>query len=405
LNHLYRLLTIFFWVKVVIFGQHEVNTMTDSTTKPTLQASAPVGATGPSVAVVGAGMAGAACAASLQRAGLRVTLFDKSRGVGGRMATRRAQWVDAQGQAQAAEFDHGAQFFSASHPRFRAAMRRAQAAGVVAAWNPLVHAAWPAPLHRAGYVAQPGMPALCRHLLRDLPVHLEHAVQRLQRGPSGWTLVDDQQHTLGPFRHVVLAMPPAQAARLVAGHQDSWADTLAAMPYHACWTLMAVTDEPDWPWDACEPTALTAARLGATAPASPLVWVARNDRKPGRSAPAGLATWVAHASPAWSQAHLEAEPQAVQSALRQALAALLPGGAAAPRVWHHSSVQRWRFASPAPKTPASGADCWWDGRLGLGVCGDYFGGNSVEAAWRSGDELADTLLAWFEQNQPLAHAA
>ena len=39
-------------------------------------------------AVIGAGMAGIACARTLVQAGHRVTVFEKSRGLGGRMATR-----------------------------------------------------------------------------------------------------------------------------------------------------------------------------------------------------------------------------------------------------------------------------------------------------------------------------
>ena len=186
---------------------------------------------------------------------------------------------------------------------------------------------------------------------------------------------------------------------------------------------MAATQDVDWPWDACEPDAQR----------SPLAWVARQDRKPGRSAPAGMATWVAHASAAWSAAQLEATPAAVQAALSQALAALLPTGTRV--LWHHRAVQRWRYAVAAARTAATSPaqECWWDARRGLGVCGDFLGSGSgpaasatsaggVEAAWRSGDELADTLLAALDdetaaerplQEQPaaadqdmaLAHAA
>lgn len=365
------------------------------------------------VAVIGAGIAGAACAASLRDAGLEVTLFDKSRGVGGRMATRRAEWAGADGTALQAEFDHGAQHIPARHPRFRAALRRAEAAGVVAAWAPRVHGAWPAPVRREAWVPLGGMPGLARHVIGATPVQLNFQVQRLQRGGDGWRVVAVDGRTQGPFDQVLLAMPPAQAAVLLAGHHDRWADGLAAVRMEPCWTLMAATQDLDWPWDACEPEARR----------SPLAWVARNDRKPGRTAPAGMATWVAHASAAWSAAHLEDTPAAVQAALSQALAALLPTGVKLQ--WHHRAVQRWRYAVPAAAAPA--AECWWDGRRGLGVCGDFLSAaataaGGVEAAWRSGDELADTLLAALDdetavgqplQEQPavqgtervLAHAA
>ena len=335
----------------------------------------------PSVAVVGAGMAGSACAASLARAGWQVTVFDKSRSVGGRMSARRAAWADTQGEPQRTEFDHGAQHFSARHPRFRAAMLRAESTGCLVRWQPRVHARWPAPVQRSSWVPVPNMPALCRQLLGGVSVRLEHKVQRLQRHADGWHVVLDGGDSSGPFDQVMLAMPPAQAAVLLAGHHDAWADTLAAWPMHPCWTLMAATPDVDWPWDAAEPAT------------GPFAWVVRNDRKPGRSAPTGCATWVAQATAAWSAAHLEDDAQSVAEALRTALQALLPGGR--PVDWQHSSVHRWRYAAPAAAA-TDGRDCWWDAALQLGVCGDFLGSGDVESAWHSGDELADTVAACLD---------
>jgi predicted NAD/FAD-dependent oxidoreductase len=342
------------------------------------------------VAVIGVGLAGAACAASLKRNGLDVTLFDKSRGLGGRMATRRLRWSAQPGADDVAELhaevDHGAQYFVARHPRFRVAMQRAASAGVLVRWQPLVHGRWTSEAER-GFVPVPDMPALCRHLVDGMPLQLEHAVQRLHRQADGWQLVLAEGGCAGPFDLVVLALPPAQAAVLLAGHHDMWADALAEVRMQPCWTLMAVTDDVDWPWDAAEPDR------------GPLAWVARNDRKPGRRACQGRATWVAQATAAWSSAHLEEDTQVVAAALRGALQALLP--ATRPVRWFASVVHRWRYAVPV--APAAGAapatreaECRWDPALGIGVCGDHLAGGGVEAAWRSGDELADAVVAWLE---------
>ena len=56
------------------------------------------------VAIVGAGIAGLSCALRLQGGDHHVTLFDKGRGAGGRMSTRRVETP-----AGTAAFDHGAQ--------------------------------------------------------------------------------------------------------------------------------------------------------------------------------------------------------------------------------------------------------------------------------------------------------
>jgi renalase len=344
----------------------------------------------PRIAVIGAGIGGAACAASLLQAGLDVTVFDKSRGVGGRMATRTVAADGAEWQ-----FDHGAQHIQARSPRFKATLRRAAQAGVVLPWQPLVHAAWPAPLRRESWVPAGQMTALAHHLLDGATRAMEWPVQRLERDRHGWTLVGPQACRAGPFERVVIALPPAQAAPLLAGYRDDWAERLRAWPMLPCWTLMAVTQAVDWPWDACEPD-----------PGHPLAWVARNDRKPGRNAPTDRAVWVAQASAAWSAEHLDASPVAVQTALSQALTSLLPAGTRP--TWVCRAVHRWRYAAPAPLAvgaacagPASWANepCWWDAHQGLAVCGDFLGGpaaGGVEAAWRSGDEAADTLLAALE---------
>ena len=301
------------------------------------------------------------------------------------MATRRATWLSADGQPVEADFDHGAQHITPQRPRFRAAMQRAQAAGILARWCPRVHAAWPAAQQRESFVPLSQMSALCKHLLGGVELNLQQQVQRLQRAADGWYVVAVDGATFGPFEQVLLALPPAQAAVLLAGHHDHWADTLAAVRMEPCWSLMAATQEMDWPWDACEPAK------------GPLAWVARNDRKPGRSRSDGVALWVAHASPLWSAAHQDDTPEAVTQALSQALVVLLPAGVV-PQ-WQHRSVQRWRYAVPAAPCTES-MECWWDASRGLGVCGDFMGrgdAGGVEAAWRSGDELADTLLAALDE--------
>ena len=75
------------------------------------------------------------------------------------------------------------------------------------------------------------------------------------------------------------------------------------------------------------------------------------------------------------------------------LAAQLPGGRLP--VLQHSAVHRWRYAVPTAAAPDR-RECWWDAPRGLGVCGDFLAGGNVEAAWRSGDELACTVAAALE---------
>lgn len=339
-------------------------------------------AAGARVAVIGAGVAGSACARFMADAGLEVALFDKSRGVGGRMATRRAEWAAPDGTARRARFDHGAPGFSGQSPEFVRFAEQAARDGLLSRWVPRLAPGSYTPLDVAAlWVPTPDMPALCRALLSGLPVQTGCLVDALRRGPAGWC-VDSGASTVGEgFDAVLVAIPPQQAAVLLRPHRAEWAQRAEALPMLPCWVLMGATDEPHPtpPWDLAWPTS------------GPLAWVVRNDAKPGRDRVPGVAHWVVHAAAEWSQTHLESPPAAVQAALQAALAAWL---GFSPR-WRHAAVHRWRHASvprAAPTTAGTAGRCWWDAASGLGVCGDALGGAGVEGAWCSARALAALVI-------------
>lgn len=334
----------------------------------------------PRVAVVGAGMAGAACARRLADSGVEVHLFDKSRGVGGRLATRRVRWTDDTGVAHDTAFDHGAPGFSAQGAAFSRFVHDRCLRGELHRWSPRRAPGSFAPHDGVElWVAGAGMPALCRRLVSGLPSTLGKPVDALHREPQGWRVALRGESPGPAFSHVVLAIPPRQAAELLASHHPGWATQARQRRMAACWTLMAIADEsaggPDW--DVARP------REG------PLAWIIRNDRKPGRPFERGRAHYVVHANAAWSETHLELPQAEVQAALLCALADVLP---TTPR-WRFSQVHLWRYASVARAGTRTLQPFWFDADLGLGVCGDYLGGAGVEGAWVSGDALAARIAS------------
>lgn len=358
------------------------------------------------VAIVGAGMAGAACARTLLDAGCEVTVFDKSRGVGGRMATRRASWSADGVSAQTSHFDHGAPGFEAASPAFRAMLETLQkpnenTSGTATTWRPrlrLQHQAAEGTQAQSEaqtlWVTQPDMPALCRHLLRGAQIATEHTVTALQAHAHGWQLQVAEAASSALFDAVIVAIPPPQAAPLIAPHEPGWASTIGGHAMSPCWTLMAVTSDPMDPpgnapgWDLMRPAQ------------PPLSLIIRQDAKPGRPRLKGHALWVAHAQAAWSQAHLEGEPDRVKVLLQQALEAAV----GSPLRWQHAVVHRWRYAQAAQANPEPGSlgpaidPCLWSPQQRLGLCGDHFGPahrlsrSGVEAAWLSGTAVAQQLL-------------
>ena len=321
----------------------------------------------PRVAIIGAGIAGLSCAMQLARHGCTVSLFDKSRGPAGRMSTRRGEgW----------QCDHGAQYFTARSPGFRAEVARWQAAGVAASWQPRLEVLGDADarvpdaaLER--FVGTPRMSAPARLLAAGLPLSAQTTISGLAREDAGWRLVSVEHGLLGQcFEHLVLAVPAPQAVPLLGAVAPALAAIAAGARMRACWALMLRYAEPlALPFDA------------AFVNSGPLRWVARDSSKPGRHAPD---TWLLHASAAWSEARLEQAPEGVAAALLEAFAAF---GARAPDSW---TAHRWRYADTEPAIDRGHV---LDAALGIGLCGDWLNGGKVEGAWLSGRALAEAILA------------
>lgn len=316
------------------------------------------------VAVVGAGISGLTCARTLADRGYRVKVFDKARGAGGRMSTRRAgAW----------SFDHGAQYFTVRDPGFRAPVAAWRGAGLVAPWAGRIAVLDGGVTVMTAddterLVAVPAMSALCRHLARDLDVCFETRVTGLEPAAAGWRLGSSAGRDLGRFDAVVVAVPAPQAAALLEGAAPELADRARAVAMSPCWAVMAAFPEQ-----------LTLAFEGAFIRRSPLAWVARNASKPGR--PEGEA-WVLHGSPEWSHDNLELEPDEAALRLLEAFGEAAGGLGSTPT---HLEAHRWRFAQPR-ETLAE--PCLVAGELQLAACGDWCGGSRVEGAFLSGRAAA-----------------
>lgn len=323
----------------------------------------------PSVAVVGAGISGLACATALQAAGWPVSVYDKSRAPAGRMSTRRGE--DWQG-------DHGAQYFTARDPRFQAEVGRWQAAGVAELWQPRLAVIGDEDRHVADlalqrFVGTPRMSSPARHLASSLPVNVQCTVQAIERSAAGWRLASLEQGWLAPtFDALVLALPAPQVIPLLADWAPEFSDRAGGVPMRPCWALLLRYPAPiDLPFDA------------AFVNRGPLRWVARDSSKPGRPA---SETWLLHASEAWSETHIDADPAWVSACLAQAFVDL---GAPAPTATAIATPHRWRYAKAEPALPLG---CCWDAGDQLGLCGDWLNGGKVEGAWLSGHALAGRML-------------
>ncbi len=325
------------------------------------------------VAVIGAGLSGLVAARELHECS-EVTVFEKSRGLGGRMATRYGADF---------EFDHGAQFFTAKSLKFQEFLAPLISQGTVACWRARF-----AELHRdtvtatgdwddayPHYVGAPRMNSIGRYLADGLTIRQNTTVAQLDREADGWTLADSDGNALGHFDWVVCAVPAAQTEALVP--PDSRLNRLAGeIQMRACYALMLGFDQPlALPWQA------------ALVHGADISWISVNSSKPQR---ADRFTLVVHSTNAYADANLDMHLPAVQSHLLDEVSAVvgIDCGQAT-----FCQLQRWRYANVDKQ---SGPVCLVDAEMQLAGCGDWFRRGRVEAAFSSGLQVAGTLRPLVE---------
>lgn len=322
------------------------------------------------VAIVGAGIAGLAAAAALAAVGQRVTVLEKSRGLGGRMATR---------QGAEGPFDHGPPGVTAADPVFATLLDAAIAAGHAAPWPEAPARVLSGPTGPSGpadtvrgAVGVPGTSSLVRPLAAALPngaIRLQCEAIALDRRTDGWHIATEGAGAVHAGT-LILAAPAPQSARLLAAADlQQVAAPLATVAYRPMMTAMLALDRPMTPPD---PLPL------------PLQKAIRQGDLPGRAT--APERWVLHADATWSAAHADDDKPAIADALIAAFAGrggTLPGE-------RHRAGHRWRYALV---TRPLGAPCLWHVDLGLGLCGDWCLGDAAEHAHRSGRALAAAMTA------------
>ncbi len=325
---------------------------------------------GESVAVIGAGISGLIAARKLQDHGFEVTVFEKSRGPGGRAATRRI--------ASGITFDHGAQYFTARDPQFISYVESGSARGIVAEWyGQFVEIRGGEVRTKSNqprrFVGVPGMASIGRELASNLRICLETRILRLTRSGDSWELIDAAGHSHGPFHQVLVTLPAPQSAELLGTHP--FAAEVQSIPMTPCWAVMAAWErriEVDWD--------------GAFVQDSALAWIARNSSKPGRGSEPDC--WVLHASPEWSATHLETTSDEVAGLLLQAFAQAI--GVPLPPA-SFLAAHRWRYSQGSDPTDRR---VLYDRETGLLVCGDWLAGGRIEGAFLSGLRAAELLCEY-----------
>ena len=374
------------------------------------------------IAVVGAGVAGLAAARRLAELGAAVTVLEKSRGPGGRAATRHDGPL---------RFDHGMQFFTARRDPFRRQVTECIDRGVVGVWSPRLEGglqpnaaavaagslpgggvtgggggggappfetdpaalgSTPEPWH----VCVPANNAPCRDLAEHPGIRLIPSlrIDRVRKTASGPRLLVDRHPAAAgrvpppegsladaierePWDAVLLTAPAPQIpAMLDGGSNGGMTAFLGDVKLAPCWALMLrFAEPPAVDWDV--------RRRGGE---DPLAWMCREASKPGRRRdPAGGEAWIVHASPDWSATHLELDSEDAARRL-YGLVADAFGAAAGPP--ESAVAHRWRWALVQQQATEPS---WWDDACRVGAAGDWAVAGRFESGFLSGRHLADRV--------------
>ena len=315
------------------------------------------------IAIIGAGISGITLAKDLEDIA-QVKIFEKSRGVGGRMSTRYVEDF---------AFDHGAQCFSARTKNFQKFLAPFILSKDVAAWHSKViniendGSITPRFWFETHLVSAPNMNSLCKKLAIGLDISLAMEVAPIDKKQSdGWHLKDTNGNDLGVFDLIISTAPPAQTKNLF--HQYFTCQEVTMQPCFALMLGFKSKWEKDW--------------IFAKVKNNPIKLIAVNSSKFGRKD--NVTSLVIHSREKWSRENLERDQEQVKKDL-------LENFTQVSGIDHtqasYVSLHRWRYAL----VDGVNHEKFFDANLGLSATSDWSSNSRIEDVWIAAMNLAEQI--------------
>jgi len=324
------------------------------------------------IAVIGSGISGIYAARELSEVA-DVTVFEKSRGFGGRMSTRTREDY---------QFDHGAQYFTVKSRSFQQFLNPFISNGVITQWNqnivgieknnkPKIRNLT---ADNTLYISTPKMSSFCRHLSSDLNVSLETKVEKIIKKDGEWLLYSGDNF-LGEFAWVIFAIPSHQVAEIIP---DCFAfkDEIKNIKMQACYSLMLGFNNPlHINWDAANISGYN------------ISWVAVNSSKPERS---GKYSIIAHSTNEWAEDNIESDLDKSKAYLISELSDIMGVDLISA---DYIDLHLWLYANVSKQ---NGKKAYIDFDNSLAACGDWCIQGRVEAAFLSSNYLVNSIKERFK---------
>lgn len=327
------------------------------------------------IVIIGAGLSGLT-AGNILKNYANVTLLEKSRGVSGRMSTRRCEPYF---------FDHGAQFFKARTNEFQSFIAPMIEERVIERWNArfveikdkeiIEKQQWGKDCPH--YVGVPGMNAIGKYLSQGLKTQLGKHVQSIRKQHGKWILEDSQGNELGKYDWAVSAAP-AQQASIFLPSSLPFFPKVNAVKMKGCFSLMLG-------FQGALPLEFDAALVRG----GDIHWVSVNNSKPGRN---DVFCLLIHSTNSWADDHIDDDPNWILNDLCHQTSEIIGYDISKA---DHKVIHRWRYAN----TEKQGSNTHFiDRNEKIGICGDWFIQGCVEAAFTSGFKLAHDIVKELEKS-------
>ena len=326
------------------------------------------------IAIIGAGISAITIAQILKNTA-RISIFEKSQNVGGRIAVRRADQY---------EFDHGAQFFIAKNKNFIDFIKPLIKKKIIKQWHArfaeydndklLRKITWNSEYPH--YVGVPGMNSLAIYLAKDLNIKLNTRVNKIVRNTKhSWELFDDNENNLGQFDWVISTAPPIQSAEILP-KCFKYQNDLLDKKMIGCFSLMLGFKKAlPLLWDA------------ALISNADISWISINNSKPDRAKPFSM---LVHSTNSWAEKHLSDDRQSTISYLNNETSRII--GYDTSRA-DHIDIHVWKYANIGKQ---KNSNLLVDYQNNLASCGDWVTQGRIESAFDAGFRMANTIKQAME---------
>ena len=321
------------------------------------------------IAVIGAGLSGITIA-SIIKEKFKVEVFEKSRGVGGRMSTRKELPFI---------FDHGAQFFKIESNDFKNFVAELIAQQIISPWklklayfegDNLKKIKMIQKKHKF-YVGVPSMDSIVKYMSKDLCVNLNTKIERIIKQGDKWYIYDQNKKRHGHYDWIIISLPAEQSLELIA-KTICFHSLIKKIKMVGCISLMVGLNKSlNLDYDA------------ALIKNKDIAWLALNNSKPHRKKNTCL---LINSSYEYAKKNSNSSKIKVQKHLLNETRNLINSNLSDAELL---KVHQWKYVE-AKNHPAE--DYFIDRDQKIGVCGDWFINSRVEGAFLSAKKLSNEIL-------------